>query len=370
MTAVRSAPSWCGRSPTAPAIVVVQGAFRSRRWWTGSPRCSSADRRAAGRRRDRGRPLRRSGRQRPGVERAGEDSPVRPGGVRRLLRQRGAGAAGHGLAGPRLPGHLAGQRGQPGRRRAGRAPGLPPGLPGRRGGRRLPRARAPPLARAHPPGRGRPLRHAGGVRADALPAVLPALRAGLSGLAAPGVPGVLRGAPRAAAAREGRRRLLQPGALPRRRRQPDDGPAAPDPACCRSRPRSARAMESVDREAVANAVFPVLLRRAARGGVRGVAGERDRRERRGPPLPPTWTATRRWPGWPRRRRRTWCGGRCASGGGRDGCARTCGRRRNAGRAEAGHGTSRRQGRPRERGHPGRGGRGRAGRRPRGVPRWR
>ena len=76
------------------------------------------DRRAA-RRRHRGRgPFRQAGRERPGVERAGEAGPARAGGVRRLLRQRHPRARVHGLARARLPGDLAGQRGQSRGRRA------------------------------------------------------------------------------------------------------------------------------------------------------------------------------------------------------------------------------------------------------------
>ena len=97
-----------------------------------------ADRRAARRRRGRRRPLRHARRQRPGVERAGEARGARAGGVRRLLRQRHAGAGRDGLARPRLPGDLAGQRGQPGRRGADRAPRLPPGVPVQRGIARYP----------------------------------------------------------------------------------------------------------------------------------------------------------------------------------------------------------------------------------------
>src|SRR4051794_33065806 len=72
-------------------------------------------------------------------------------------------------------------------------PPPPPGLPARRRGGRVPAPCAPPPPGAPPAGRGPALRHAGGVRADAAPAVLAGLRARLPGLAAASVPGVLRG---------------------------------------------------------------------------------------------------------------------------------------------------------------------------------
>ena len=85
--------------------------------------------------------------------------------------------------------------------------------------RALPGPRAPAVARADPAGRGRPLRHARRERADDVPAVLPPVRPRLSRLAAARVPRVLRAALRPAAAGQGRRGLLQPGPVPRRRHQ-------------------------------------------------------------------------------------------------------------------------------------------------------
>src|SRR5216684_548940 len=101
--------------------------------------------------------------------------------------------------GARLSGHLAGQRGQPGRRGAERAPGLPPGFRLRHPGRAVPGARAPAVAGADLAGRGGAHRHAGRDRPDDVPAALAQVPARLPGLAAAGVPGVLRGQPRAAA---------------------------------------------------------------------------------------------------------------------------------------------------------------------------
>ena len=113
----------------------------------------------------------------------------------------------------------------------GAAPRLPPRLPRRRGGRAVPDPRARALAGAHPPGCGRAQRHAAGERADALPAVLAPVPARLPGLAPRRLQGLLRRAPRPAAAAQGRRRLLQPGPFPRRRverlrRHPADGQPA------------------------------------------------------------------------------------------------------------------------------------------------
>ena len=70
----------------------------------------------------------------------------RAGGVRGLLRQRPDRDRVPGLARTGLPGHFASQRGQPGRRRAGGAPGLPSGVRLRHPGRAVPGARPP----AHP----------------------------------------------------------------------------------------------------------------------------------------------------------------------------------------------------------------------------
>ena len=104
---------------------------------------------------------------------------ARPRGVRRLLRQRHHRADQRGLARSGLPGHLAGQRGQPRRPGADRAPRLPPRLHGRRRRRPLPGPRAPAVAGADPAGRGRALRHAGRDRPDPLPALLAPVRARL-----------------------------------------------------------------------------------------------------------------------------------------------------------------------------------------------
>ena len=96
---------------------------------------------------------------------------------------------------------VASQRGQSRRSGAGAAPRLPPRLLHHAGSAQLPGPCAPLVAGADPAGRGRPCRHAGGERADALPALLaPVLRARLPRLATADVPGLLRRAPRPAAA--------------------------------------------------------------------------------------------------------------------------------------------------------------------------
>ena len=106
-----------------PGVVVFRGAFPQTR---GVDRVSAAfeaiiaAERAA--RRTGQRPLRQGRRERPGVERAGEARRARSRGIRRLLRQRHHRAGIDGLARPRLPDDLAGERRPPGRGRAGSAP--------------------------------------------------------------------------------------------------------------------------------------------------------------------------------------------------------------------------------------------------------
>ena len=83
-----------------------------------------------------------------------------PGRVRRVLRQRRRGPRGPEPGSDRLPGDLAGQRREPRRRGADRAPRLPPRVPVGRTVRSVPAARARAVAGADAPGRGRPRRHA------------------------------------------------------------------------------------------------------------------------------------------------------------------------------------------------------------------
>ena len=104
----------------------------------------------------------------------------------------------------------------------------------------------------------------------------PEVRARLPRLPAARVPGVLRRPPRAAAAGQGRRRLLQPGAVPRRRHEPHDR-RAPDGQPAAGLSAFGRAMETVDRRRVVEAVYPALL---AAQGRRDAARPRRRRRRR------------------------------------------------------------------------------------------
>ena len=195
-------------------------------------------RREGGRRRRRG-PLRQARRERPGLGRAGQAGRHRPRGVRRLLRQRRHRAGQRGLARSGLPGHLAGQRGQPRRSGADRAPRLPPRLHGRRGSRPLPGPRAPAVAGADPAGRGRALRHAGRDRPDPLPAVLAPVRARLPRLPPARVHRVLRGSttPSCRWRRATPRSSTPPcSTAPARTSRPTSGGW---PTCCRCPRRSA-----------------------------------------------------------------------------------------------------------------------------------
>ncbi len=105
--------------------------------------------------------------------------------------------------------------------------------------RPLPGPGAPALAGADPAGRGRALRHAGRDRPDPLPAVLAPVRARLPRLPPARVHRVLPGELHPAAAGEGRRRVLQPRPVPRRRHERLDRPSDGWPTCCRCPHRSA-----------------------------------------------------------------------------------------------------------------------------------
>ena len=116
------------------------------------------------------------------------------------------------------------------------------------GRRAVPRPRPPAVAGADAAGRGGALRHAGRERPDDVPAVLPPVRPGLPRVAAARVPGVLRRSLRAAAARQGRRGVLQPRALPRRR-VPTSRPTSNGwRTCCRSRRPSVARWSTIDRD--------------------------------------------------------------------------------------------------------------------------
>ena len=118
------------------------------------------DRGAAPEQRQSRRSFRQAGRERPRLERAGEAVSRRPCRLRRLLRQCGDRPRQRGLARALLSDHLAAQRRQSGRRRAGSPSRLPHGLPDGARDRALSGPRASPVADADPAGGGRPLRHA------------------------------------------------------------------------------------------------------------------------------------------------------------------------------------------------------------------
>ena len=173
-------------------------------------------------------------------KRAGKALSRRPGRLRRLLRRRRHRARQRGLARTVLPDHLAAQRRQSGRRRAGPAPRLSHGLPDSARDRAISGARPSAVADAHPAGRGRALRHAARIRADALSAVLADLPARLPCGPARRIPRLFRDAQGPAAGGDRRRRLLQSGCVPRGRLQSLEGHQAhrqPAASLERLRPR-------------------------------------------------------------------------------------------------------------------------------------
>lgn len=88
-----------------------------------------------------------------------------------------------------------------------------------------------------------------------------------------------------------------------------------------------RAMETVDREATVNALYPVLLARKAEGVDEAWLDAVVAASAEGYPSPPTSTGIRRSTDWPRPRRRTSYGVRCARSGPRGAPRGTAGRRR-------------------------------------------
>ena len=100
----------------------------------------------------------------------------------------------------------------------------------------------------------------------------------------PGVHRVLRAALHPAAAGEGRRRVLQPRPVPRRRHERLDHVRRMANLLQVSSPFG-RAMETVDRVAMCRALFPVLLEQQGGRRVRPLPGQRHRRLRRGLRLP-------------------------------------------------------------------------------------
>ena len=253
---------------TGPGIVVFARCVRrrDRRRPGDAPSFDEmiADQQApAGRRR---RPLRQARRQRPRLERAGEARGARSRDLRRLLRQRRA------RADLRAPGSAPATRSP--RRSTWSAPAAQRQDPHRdyHLGFLLQRRR-----RAYPThvhllspvltlqGAVAHSRHAGRERADDVPAVLAPVRRRLPRVAAAGVPRLLRRALRAAAAGQGRRGVLQPGAVPRCRHQrldrhPTHGQPAAGLVGVRTRDGDRR-----PRRRPSQAIYPALVARTASG---------------------------------------------------------------------------------------------------------
>ena len=106
-------------------------------------RVRGADRRAEGRGRGRRRPLRRARAATTGCGARWRSSPSPTPRPSSTTTPTTSSRSSRCLAGPRLPGHQPGQRGQPRRRGADRPPRLPPRLHVRGASPRLPGARAP-----------------------------------------------------------------------------------------------------------------------------------------------------------------------------------------------------------------------------------
>ena len=123
---------------------------------------------------------------------------------------------------------------------------------------------APAVARPHPPGRRRTLRHAGRDRADPLPALLSNLCAGLSRDGPARVSGLLRPAPCAASARQGGRGLFNPAVFHAAgtNRSKDVRRIA---NLLQVSSAYGRAMESVDRTRMSAALYPALRSMLASG---------------------------------------------------------------------------------------------------------
>ena len=128
----------------------------------------------------------------------------------------------------------------------------------------VPGARAPAVAGAHSAGRGGAHPHAGRDRPDHVLAALAEVPARLPGLAAARVPGVLRGAPRAAAAGQGDAVFFNPAVF---HAADANRTAAVKRMANLLQVSSAfgRAMEAVDRSAMSVAVLPALLAMADDG---------------------------------------------------------------------------------------------------------
>ena len=178
---------------------------------------------------------------------------------------------------------------EPGREGAERPPRLPPGLPARRDDRALPRARAAALAGAHAAGRGGAQRHAAGERPDDVPAALPEVRARLHRDEPAGLPGVLRAAPRAAAAAHGATRRSSTRRSSTARAPTARPTSAASPTSCRSPRRSGGRWRASTGPGSARRstrrcgrTRPGARRRGVGGGLRVPDQPRPRRRRRRP----------------------------------------------------------------------------------------
>ena len=128
------------------------------------------------------------------------------------------------------------------------------------------------------------------------------LRAGLFRLAQARIRRLFRRALRPAAARKGRRRVLQSGPVPRRRPQPHARTCAASPTSCRSpRPMAARWNRSIAREWPRRSIPRCAP--ASPSSARAVRQRRSPPAPRATPSPPTSTATRRSAASRRRARR-------------------------------------------------------------------
>ena len=202
--------SWCSAAPSRPV---------GRR--PGDRGVQRADRRAEGARRGRRRPLRQAGRQRPGLGRAGQARASRdPEAFADYYANDVLALVCAAWLGPGYQVTSQVNVVNPGGRRQVAHRDYHLGFMSHDQSPRLPGARAPPVAGADPAGRGRPLRHAGRDRPDDVPAALAEVRPGYLAFRPARVHRVLRRPPRPAAAGQGRRGVLQPRPVPRRRHQP------------------------------------------------------------------------------------------------------------------------------------------------------
>ena len=245
-------------------------------------RCVRGDhRRPARGRTGRRRPLRQAGRQRPGLERAREARAARPRRVRRLLRQRDHRARVVGVARPELPDHIAGQRRQPGWRRPGSPSRLPPRVPVRRDRARRSR---PTLTGCRRCSRCRARSPTTTCRSRAVRRCTCRTRRSTSSATSPGAdPTSPSTSPSTTSSSRSPR--ATPCSSTRRSSTPPATTASSDikrmANLLQVSSAFGRAMETVDREAISNALFPALLAPGSRRRRRRPAAQCDRGVGRG-----------------------------------------------------------------------------------------